>query len=190
MKMSDQSKPVSMRPLPEVDPDTCAALLRMAGLLLAGQTVPRDTATANMDALEPKWCKGTECHAQDQHGNFVEPWDESAVRWTVIGALARYGMRPIPLSPIPGLRDESEFNAAWKYLFMAALIQSGGTSTPNGINNAGWEKTRDLVDLAIKLAENRAEVLITLALDPGSPMGKEMAAKAAAAAGPQESKPS
>lgn len=129
----------------------------------------------------PQWTKCVEVHATDEKGNFTEPWDESACRWTVIGAVARYAMKPIPLSPVPGLRDESQFNAAWKYLFMAALIQSGGTSTPNGINNNGFEATKGLIDFAIRLAENKAELLITLAVEPESELGKEMSEKAAAA---------
>jgi hypothetical protein len=87
----------------------------------------------------------------------------------------------IPLSPVPGLRDESEFNAAWKYLFMAALIQSGGMATTSGINNNGYEAAKELIKSAIELAENGAQLLITLAIDPESALGKKMSAKRDAA---------
>lgn len=159
-------------------------VLRQAQRLLTGEVVNKYSSLVNAENWGkhiPAWCKTIEIHATDEKGNFTEPWDESACRWTAIGAVARYAMKPIPLSPVPGLRDESQFNAAWKYLFMAALIQSGGTSTPNGINNNGFEATKGLIDFAIRLAENKAELLITLAVEPESELGKEMSEKAAAA---------
>lgn len=171
---------------PDESVSIAAILLLKARRLLSGETVPRDRINAaNKDTITPAWCKVMEGHAQDERGNYVEPWDESACKWSLIGALARYGMRLIPLSPVPGLRDESQFNAAWKYLFMAALVQSSATSTPSGINNNGWEATEKLIDFAIRLAENRAELLITLAIEPESELGREMAAKAKAAGTPK-----
>lgn len=133
-----------------------------------------------------RWCKAAELHAQDAAGSYIQVWDQDASKWSLIGAVALCGMRLAPLSPVPGLRDESEFNAAWKYLFMAGLLQSSGSMTPNGINNNGYESAKSLLAFAIKLAENGAELLITLAIDPDSPMGKEMAAKCETAAAAQE----
>lgn len=168
-------------------------VLRKARALLAGEVFSRTSPLvngANKDEIIPAWCPCYELHAQEANSRPCDPWYELTAKWSVIGALARYGMRPIPLSPLPGMRDETRFNAAWKYLFMAALVKSGGTSTVNGINNQGWEATKELLDFAIKLAENQAELLLTLAVEPDSELGREMKSASATVVPPKWGKPS
>lgn len=175
--MTDRPKVVPIStPLPAIDRPATVSLLKRALDLMAGT-----------DGDGARWCKTVECHAQNHAQEGAEPWGDDAVQVTVIGALARYGMPLIPLSPMPGLRNEGPFNAAWKYLFMAALLQGGAIKTPNGINNEGWPQTKTMLELAIKLAESDANILLTLAAAPDTPMGRELKERqdAAAAAQPE-----
>ena len=180
--MNDKPKVTPIPPLPAIDQASTVVLLRRA----YGAMLGPGGDGAN-------WCKAVECHAQNDAQAGADPWGDDALQFTVVGALARYGMPVIPLSPMPGLRNEAPFNAAWKYLFMAALLQGGANKTPNGINNEGWPQAKALLELAIKLAQSDATILVALAVDPDTLMGRELQAikdQADAAAAQQESKPS
>lgn len=99
------------------------------------------------------YAKVIETHAFTASGIGVEDSDETAARWTVVGALAKLGMPRMAWTraPIPGLRDTQNFDAAWNFLYGASILQ--GPYTVNGVNNRGWEQVRDLLDFAILLAE-------------------------------------
>ena len=108
--------------------------------------------------------KVEESHSFTASGIGCEAWDETAARWTITGALARFAMAPIPwdVIPLPGLRGEMLFDGAFRYLFAAAILQA--PQTVNGVNNRGWDAVRELIDLAILLAEHDASVLPLLML--------------------------
>lgn len=114
------------------------------------------------------YAKVIETHAFTAGGIGVDDSNETAARWTVVGALAKLGMPRFAwtAAPVPGLRDTQNFDAAWRFLYGAALLQ--GPYTVNGINNRGWEQIRDLIDFAILLADESVSVL-PQALHPGTP---------------------
>jgi hypothetical protein len=108
--------------------------------------------------------KVEEAHSFTTSGIGCEAWDELAARWTITGALAKFSLVPIPWgkTPIPGLRNEALFDDAFRYLFGAAILEA--PQTVNGVNNRGWDAVRDLVDLAILLAEHQARIVPVLVL--------------------------
>lgn len=113
------------------------------------------------------YAKVVECHAFTPAGIAVDDSEETAARWSVVGALAKLGMPRFAWTkaPVPGLRDTQNFDAAWQFLYGAALLQ--GPYTVNGINNRGWEPCRDLLDFAILLAEECAVIVPQAALATG-----------------------
>lgn len=117
--------------------------------------------------------KVEEAHSFSSSGIGCEAWDELAARWTLTGALAKFSMAPIPWpkSPMPGLRSEVLFDGAFRFLFGAAILEA--PQTVNGVNNRGWDAVRDLIELAILLAEHQAAILPVLSL-PGGPPSFEL----------------
>lgn len=119
--------------------------------------------------------KVEEAHSFTASGIGCEAWDETAARWSITGALAKFSMAPIawqllpPGSPrltgIGKMRSELVFDSAFRYLFAAAIMAA--PQTVNGVNNRGWDAARDLITLAILLAEHEANVLPALIL-PGN----------------------
>jgi hypothetical protein len=142
-------------------------LLRRTLDLLAGS----DKKGSNLARVE-------EAHSFTASGIGCEAWDETAARWTITGALAKFAMAPIPWPdlhlPKPGsliprpvmLRNELLFDGAFRHLFAAAVLQA--PQTVNGVNNRGWDAVRDLIELAILLADNQATIMPVLALPKGS----------------------
>ena len=118
--------------------------------------------------------KVEEAHSFTASGIGCEAWDESAARWTITGALARFAMNPIAwtVTPLPGLRNEMLFDDAFRYLFAAAILQA--PQTVNGVNNRGWDAVRDLIEFAIMLAEHEASVLPVLVLPNGKTPSPEL----------------
>lgn len=108
-----------------------------------------------------------EVHSFTASGIACEPWDETAARWTIAGALGKFSMTPIPwpATPLPGLRGEMLYDAAYRYLFAAAIIAA--PQTVNGVNNRGWDAARDTIELAILLAEHGASIMPALMLPNG-----------------------
>ena len=118
--------------------------------------------------------KVEEAHSFTASGIGCEAWDETAARWTITGALACLAMAPLswaetglPVKVSAGinlsaLRNEVLFDDAFRYLFAAAILQA--PQTVNGVNNRGWDAVRELIDLAILLAEHEASVLPLLML--------------------------
>ena len=116
--------------------------------------------------------KVEEAHSFSASGIGCEAWDETAARWTVTGALARFSMAPIPWQLLPpgapactgvqGMRSEIVFDAAFRHLFAAAILEA--PLTVNGVNNRGFHAVRDLITLAILLAEHGASILPVLVL--------------------------
>jgi hypothetical protein len=131
-------------------------LLRRTLDLLAG---PKKNG-ANLAKVE-------EAHSFTASGIGCEAWDELAAKWTVTGALAKFSMDPLPWSvtPLPGLRNVVIFDDAFRYLYAAAIIQA--PQTVNGVNNRGWDAVRDVIELAILLAENEAQVMPLLSFPAG-----------------------
>lgn len=125
--------------------------------------------------------KVEEAHSFTASGIGCEAWDEVAARWTITGALAKFCMAPIPWTALPcerplpgashlatlppGLRSELIFDSAFRYLFAAAILQA--PQTVNGVNNRGWDAVRDLIELAIILAEHEASIMPMLILPNG-----------------------
>jgi hypothetical protein len=111
--------------------------------------------------------KVEEAHSFTASGIGCEAWDETAARWTITGALAKFSMAPIPwnVTPMPGLRSEIRFDDAFRYLFAAAFLQA--PQTVNGVNNRGWNAVRDLIEFAILLAEHDAHIAPMLVLPNG-----------------------
>jgi hypothetical protein len=124
--------------------------------------------------------KVEEAHSFTASGIGCEAWDELAARWSITGALARFSMKPLSWSdlprpepgegyrndpPIKTMRSEFLFDAAFRYVFGAAILQA--PQTVNGVNNRGWDAVRDVIQLAILLAENEAAVLPAMMLPPG-----------------------
>jgi len=118
--------------------------------------------------------KVEEAHSFTAAGIGCEAWDEMAGRWTITGALARFAMAPVPWSqtPKPGLRNELLFDAAFRFLFAAAILEA--PQTVNGVNNRGWDSVRELIELAILLAEHEAQVLPVLMLPNGKTPSPEL----------------
>lgn len=138
-------------------------LLRRTRDLLAG---PQKNG-ANLAKVE-------EAHSFTASGIGCEAWDELAARWTITGALAKFSMAPIPwpTSPIPGLRNEAVFDCAFRFLYGAAIIEA--PQTVNGVNNRGWDAVRDLIELAILLAEEGAAILPVVAMPHGKVPSPEL----------------
>lgn len=113
--------------------------------------------------------KVIETHAFTASGIGVEDSEETAVRWSMVGALAKLGMPRLPWtrSPIPGLVDTQNFDAAWNFLYGASILQ--GPYTVNGINNRGWDHAKDLLDFAILLAEEMVAITPVAAMASGVP---------------------
>lgn len=118
--------------------------------------------------------KVEEAHSFTASGIGCEAWDETAARWTITGALARFCMAPIPwnVTPLPGLRSEVLFDEAYRFLFSAAILAA--PQTVNGVNNRGWDAVRDLIELAILLAEHEAAILPMLILPQGKTPSPEL----------------
>ena len=145
-------------------------LLRRALDLLAG---PQKNG-ANLARVE-------EAHSFTASGIGCEAWDELAAKWSITGALAKFSMAPVGWSSIPGemrsgpirnMRKEVLFDSAFRFLFAAAIIQA--PQTVNGVNNRGWDAVRDVLDLAILLAENSAAVMPVIALPPNAVPSPEL----------------
>lgn len=122
--------------------------------------------------------KVEEAHSFTASGISCEAWDQTAARWTLVGALAKFCMAPAGLSdlPDPALREAVSawklaarnavlFDDSFRYLFSAAILQA--PQTVNGVNNRGWDATRDLLEFAILLAEHEAVVMPMLVLPDG-----------------------
>lgn len=114
-----------------------------------------------------------ESHSFTASGLPCEPWYADAARWSLLGALAKFTMDPLfvgGLPPglaaagpnMPQLRREQLFDAAFTFLFAAAVLQA--PQTVNGVNNRGWDQVRDLIDLAVLLAEHGATIMPMLVL--------------------------
>jgi len=118
--------------------------------------------------------KVEEAHSFTASGIGCEAWDETAARWTITGALARFAMAPLPWSktPVSGLRGEVLFDDAFRYLFAAAILQA--PQTVNGVNNRGWDAVRDLLEFAILLAEHEATIMPVLVLPQGGTPSPEL----------------
>lgn len=111
--------------------------------------------------------KVEEAHSFTASGIGCEAWDEPAAKWSITGALAKFSMAPvsfslIPRGPMQPVRNEMLFDSAFRYLFAAAILQA--PQTVNGVNNRGFDAVRDLITLAILLAEHEANVLPVLVL--------------------------
>jgi hypothetical protein len=121
--------------------------------------------------------KVEEAHSFTASGIGCEAWDTLAARWTLTGALAKFSMAPIPWQLLPpgspqctgvkGMRSEIVFDAAFRFLFGAAILEA--PQTVNGVNNRGWDAVRDLIEFAILLAEHQAAILPALSLPGGLP---------------------
>jgi hypothetical protein len=118
--------------------------------------------------------KVEEAHSFTASGIGCEAWDETAARWTITGALAKFSLIPIPWAktPIPGLRNEALFDGAFRYLFGAAILEA--PQTVNGVNNRGWDAVRDLIELAIMLAEHETFIAPALILPQGKTPSPEL----------------
>src|SRR5215469_5510361 len=104
-----------------------------------------------------------ECHAFNEGGYPVDDLDAAAVRWSVVGALAKLGMpRVMPwiVGKAPeGLgtqRDSRVFDKAFGFLYAAAAVQ--GPYTINGISNRSWDSARDLLLFAELLATEQVVI--------------------------------
>jgi hypothetical protein len=75
------------------------------------------------DLVRLGWCRGA--LAQDAGGRNVEPWVDSAVRWSLLGALMKAWYEPQPRSP-------GRFEVAWA----AVKLATGGA--PEEWNAAPW----------------------------------------------------
>ena len=118
--------------------------------------------------------KVEEAHSFSASGIGCEAWDETAARWTVTGALAKLSMSPFHWADLPKnapgagytfsppIRNEIVFDAAFRHLFAAAILEA--PQTVNGVNNRGFHAVRDLITLAILLAEHGASILPVLVL--------------------------
>ena len=84
------------------------------------------------------WCQGA--LARDEAGNSVEPWSESAVRWSPLGALTKAWYERQARSP-------GGFEAAWT----AVSLATGGA--PEEWNAASW-RTRPHVLSAFQRARD------------------------------------
>jgi hypothetical protein len=134
-------------------------LLRRTLELLAGPTKHGE----NLAKVE-------EAHSFTASGIGCEAWDETAARWSITGALARFSMAPLgwvesAKLPVRGVRSENLFDSAYYYVFAAAILQA--PQTVNGVNNRGWDAARDLLEFATLLAENEADVMPVLILPKG-----------------------
>lgn len=110
--------------------------------------------------------KVEEFHSFTASGIGCEGWDETAAKWSIVGALAKFSMDPFSwnVTPISGLRNEELFDSTFRWLFAAAILDH--PQTVNGANNRGWDAVRDLIEFAILLAENEAQVLPVVFLPP------------------------
>jgi hypothetical protein len=116
--------------------------------------------------------KVEEAHSFTASGIGCEAWDETAARWSITGALAKFAMAPIPWQRLPPgappctgigtMRSEIVFDDAFRHLFAAAILQA--PQTVNGVNNRGFSAVRDLITMAILLAEHGASILPVLVL--------------------------
>jgi len=130
-------------------------VLKQVADLLAGPE-KRGSALARVEESHSFTASGIGCQA----------WDETAAKWSIIGALAKFTMPLVPwnVSPMPGLRNEALFDAAFNYLLAAAILQA--PQTVNGVNNRGFHAVQDLIELATLLAEHEAAVLPALIIPP------------------------
>jgi hypothetical protein len=131
-------------------------LLRRTFDLLAG---PQKNG-ANLAKVE-------EAHSFTESGIGCEAWDETAARWSITGALAKFSMAPLPwthplVNAAPQMRKEVLFDDAFRYLCAAAILVA--PQAVNGVNNRGWDAARDLIELAILLAEHQASIMPMLIL--------------------------
>jgi hypothetical protein len=112
-----------------------------------------------------------EAHSFTAAGIGCEAWDELAARWSIVGAMAKFSMDSFTAqAPLTGslalrIRREELFDAAFRYVFAAAILQA--PQTVNGVNNRGWDAARDLLEFATLLAENEADVIPFLILPQG-----------------------
>jgi hypothetical protein len=126
-----------------------------------------------------------ESHSFTASGIGCEAWDETAAKWSIIGALAKFTMPVLPwnVTPVPGagstlnppgirLRKEILFDDSFRYLLAAAIMER--PQTVNGVNNRGWDAVRDLIELAILLAEQDARILPALILPNGGVPSPEL----------------
>jgi len=129
---------------------------------------------AGPQKLGENLAKVEEGHSFTASGIGCEAWDPLAARWTITGALAKLCMAPIPwpTSPMPGLRSEFLFDGAFRFLYGAAILEA--PQTVNGVNNRGWDAVRDLIELAILLAEHQAAILPVLSLPNGPAISFEL----------------
>lgn len=121
--------------------------------------------------------KVEEAHSFTASGIGCEAWDETAARWTITGALAKFCMAPLPwaITPMPGLRSEVLFDDAFRLLFAAAILAA--PQTVNGVNNRGWDAVKDLIEFAILLAEQQATVMPVLVLPQNTHPSPELRKK-------------
>lgn len=126
-----------------------------------------------------------EAHSFTASGIGCEAWDETAAKWSIIGALAKFTMPVLPwnVTPVPGagstlsppmrgLRSEILFDGAFRYLLAAAIMER--PQTVNGVNNRGWAAVVDLIELAILLAEHDAQILPAIILPNGGQPSPEL----------------
>lgn len=142
-------------------------LLRRTLELLAGPTKHGE----NLAKVE-------EAHSFTASGIGCEAWDETAAKWSIIGALARFTIKPLswralPRSPaVPRIYEEITFDSAFRYLFGAAIMEA--PQTVNGVNNRGWDAVKSLIELAILMAEQDATVMPALYLPNGKVMSPDL----------------
>ena len=126
--------------------------------------------------------KVQETHSFTVSGIGCEPWDELAAKWSITGALAKFSMARIPWQLLPpgspsltgvrGMRSEIAFDSAFRYLFGAAIMEA--PQTVNGVNNRGWDAVKNLLEMAILLAEHDARVMPALYLSNGKIMSPDL----------------
>lgn len=122
--------------------------------------------------------KVEEAHSFTESGIGCEAWDETAARWTITGALARFTIKPlswrvVPRSPLlPRIYEEITFDGAFRYLLGAAIMEA--PQTVNGVNNRGWDAVKSLIELAILMAEQDATVMPTLYLPNDKVMSPDL----------------
>ena len=153
-----------MKPEPELNPNAeVVDVLRQVLDLLAG-------ADKQGSAL----AKVEEAHSFTASGIGCEAWSETAAKWSITGALAKFTMPVLPwnVSPLPGLRDEVLFDDTFRYLYAAAIMER--PQTVNGVNNRGWAAVQDLIELAILLACENATVIPALIMPPGAVPSPEL----------------
>jgi hypothetical protein len=162
---------------PEQDRARVIELLRRVLDLLAGPQKHGE----NLAKVE-------EAHSFTASGIGCEAWDEVAARWSITGALAKFSMAPLAWTalprehPLPGvsrsgtpvrsLRSEIYFDEAFRYLFGAAIMEA--PQTVNGVNNRGWDAVKNLIELAIMLAEHDATIMAAMYLPNGRTMSPEL----------------